>query len=309
MKKILFAALALAAMVSCSKEYTIDNNKQVIAFGDVFVNNGTRADYSSNNKDVTAFKVYGTVDGNENSTPVYIFDGDEVKNTNADGSTTVGYGDIWFCNNVQYWIPNASYAFTAVVDGELTNNHTEIGFTVADGNANKDLLYATATASVDNGGAVTGLTNNLVAFSFKHLLSKVMFTVNSTIGTGYSIKVTGITVTGVAANGTYNVANEKWEKNGTTTTQLTFGNQDAYETRQILPVEQKLDVTIAYDIYYDSTKISSATKSGTIPTQTYEKNTVYNIKATITANSEIKFTVDSVDGWKTDIVDKDITLQ
>ena len=33
MKKILCAVLALAAMTSCSKEYTVDYNKQAIAFG------------------------------------------------------------------------------------------------------------------------------------------------------------------------------------------------------------------------------------------------------------------------------------
>ena len=300
MKKIFFAALALAAMVSCSKEYTIDNNKQVIAFGEVFVNNGTRADYSSG-KAVEAFKVYGTLTG---ATTVQIFNGadvtkpDEVYYDNGTYDSSIA----WICNQTQYWVPNTTYQFAAIVDGvaEATTGLPEtIKFTVADGANNKDLLYATATASVNNDGTVTAGANGLVAFEFNHLLSKVMFTVNSNIGTGYSIKVTGITVTGVAEKGIYDVDDEEWAQDGTTTTQLTFGNQDAYETRQILPVNQELDVTIAYDIYYGSTKISSATKSGTITSQTYAKKTVYNITATITANSKIEFTVKSVGGWTT----------
>ena len=304
MKKIFFAALALAAMVSCSKEYTIDNNKQVIAFGEAFVNNGTRADYSSG-KAVEAFKVYGTLTGTTTTT-VQIFNGANVTKPDGDyyNSENGAYDSsiAWICNKTQYWVPNTTYNFAAIVDGVAENTTglpQTIKFTVADGANNKDLLYATASASVDNNGTVTAGANGLVAFEFNHLLSKVMFTVNSNIGTGYSIKVTGITVTGVAEKGVYDVVNEEWAQDGTTTTQLTFGNQDAYETRQILPVNQALNVTIAYDIYYGSTKISSATKSGTIPSQTYAKKTVYNITATITANSKIEFTVKSVGGWTT----------
>ena len=63
MKKIFCAVLALAAMASCSNEYTIDYNKQAIGFGDTFVNNGTRADYSQVGKPVEAFKVWGTLTG------------------------------------------------------------------------------------------------------------------------------------------------------------------------------------------------------------------------------------------------------
>ena len=138
-----------------------------------------------------------------------------------------------------------------------------------------------------------------VAFTFDHLLSKVMFTINSTVGTGYSIDVTSITVGKVAEKGVYNVAAGTWAQDGDTTTTLTFGRQDAYETRQILPVTQALEVTIAYDIYRGTTKISSATKTGTIPSQTYAKKTVYNVTATITATSEIKFTVNAVNDWTT----------
>ena len=306
MKKILCAVLALAAMASCTKEYTIDNPKQAIAFGEAFVNNGTRADYSTD-KSVSTFKVWGTVAGNYTTTPVYIFNGDEVKNTN--GTTTVGYGAAWYCNNIQYWVPNADYAFTAIVDGEFAKtgdvyDYTKIPFTVADGTNNKDLLLATATARVANDGTVTGTnigTNSLVKFNFDHLLSKVGFTVTGNIGTGYSIKVTGITVENVAENGIYTVgATTPWAQDGATKTALTFG-ADGTETRQILPVEQTLKVTVAYDIYYGDTQISSATKSGTV-TETFAKNTVYNITATITMTNEIQFTVNSVNGWNNTVV-------
>ena len=306
MKKILCAVLALAAMASCSKEYIVAENKQAIGFGEAFVDNGTRADYSQFNKPVEAFKVYGTLTGSYGNT-VQIFNGADVtKPDNYYNNETGVYSEVaWLCNQTQYWVPNAEYQFAAIVDGVAETTTTlpeKIKFTVADGTGNKDLLYATAEASVNNAGTPDV---DLVAFSFNHLLSKVMFTVNSNIGTGYSIKVTGITVEGVAEKGIYTVDGGTWAQDGNTTTTLTFGSEGAYETRQILPVEQTLNVTISYDIYFGTTKISAATKSGTI-TKTFAVNTVYNIAATITMTNEIEFTVKEVIDWVVD--PNDITL-
>lgn len=306
MKKIFCAVLALAAMASCSKEYIVAEDKQAIGFGEAFVDNGTRADYSQKGKPVEAFKVYGTLTGSYGNT-VQIFNGADVtKPTNNYFDNGVyDSTEAWICTQTQYWVPNASYKFAAIVDGVAETTTTlpeEIKFTVKDGTDNKDLLYATAEASVNNNGVVTTGTNakGLVAFSFNHLLSKVMFTVNSNIGAGYSIKVTGISVTGVAQDGIYTVgADTPWTKDGDATTTLTFGKEGAYETRQILPVEQTLNVTISYDIYFGGTQISAATKSGTI-TKTFAVNTVYNIVATITMTNEIKFTVEEVVDWVVD---------
>ena len=162
MKKIFCAILALAAMASCSNEDTIEYNKQAIAFGEAFVENSTRATdltYTDTNK-VTEFKVYGTVQGTHSgSTPVFIFNGDDVKNT--DGTNTVGYDGGWFCNNIQYWVPNANYLFTAVVDGEFYTANNKIAYTVS---SQKDLLLAAATASVNNNGVVTGVDGNVILF-------------------------------------------------------------------------------------------------------------------------------------------------
>lgn len=263
MKKIFCAVLALAAMASCSKEYIVAENKQAIAFGEAFVDNGTRADYSQTNKPVTEFLVYGTLKGTYNTVQIY----DEVlvkKPTNEYFNNGVYVStEAWLCTaDPQYWVPNAEYNFAAIVDGvaeDTTALPEEIKFTVKDGTDNKDLLYAEATASVDNNGAVTGLTNNMVAFSFKHLLSKVMFTVNGNIGAGYSIKVTDISVTGAKKDGLYTIADTFENSNWVATSEdtvpsLTFGTTDeitstnsavASATRQILPVEQTLNVTIS----------------------------------------------------------------
>ena len=308
MKKILCAVLALAAMASCSKEYIVAENKQAIGFGEAFVDNGTRADYSTD-KTVSQFLVYGTVQGKyaENAPIAYIFDGDEV--SNKKNGVTVGYGDVWFCDNTQYWVPNAKYNFTAVVDGALTNNHTQIEFTVADGEGNLDLLYATAEASVDNNGKVTGtgLTadNGLVKFQFAHLLSKLQFAAPTHVfGSGYTVKVTEIKVANVVDKGVYTVDGGTWARDTNATEngiELDFCDAvDTFKSRQILPLNQALTVTINYEVHFGTTKISEVTKTGTIPAQDYDKGFVYVITPNITAN-QIKFTVTGVDGWDDDI--------
>lgn len=305
MKKIFCAVLALAAMASCSKEYIVAEDKQAIGFGEAFVDNGTRADYSTD-KTVSTFNVYGTVQGKfDGSTPVYIFDGDDVYNTK--NGVTVGYGDVWFCDNIQYWVPNANYNFTAVVDGELTADHTQINFTVADGDeGNLDLLYATAAASVAEDGTVTGTgltaTNGLVKFQFAHLLSKLEFAApEHNFGSDYTVKVTEIKVANVVDKGVYSVGGETWAKADDATTNVVLDFCDAVDTfksRQILPLNQTLAVTINYEVYFGTTKISEVTKTGTIPAQDYAKGIVYVITPNITAN-QIKFTVTGVEGWTT----------
>lgn len=300
MKKIFCAVLALAAMTSCSNDYTIDYNKQAIAFGEAFVDNGTRADYSDGNNEVEEFLVYGTVKGKyaSGAPEVYIFDGTPV--TRPTGLTGYDSTEAWVCNNVQYWVPNADYAFTAVVDGALSADHSKIEFTVADGVDNKDLLYATATASVNNNGTVTGLNaDNLVAFSFNHLLSKLQFNQPTHNMTGYTVVVTGIKVANVLDKGVYTIDGDDWDKaaDAEADVELTFSPvTGGFETRQILPLEQTLTITVNYDVMIGSDKISEVVKTGTIPAQTYAKGYVYAITPQITAK-EIQFTVEEVNDW------------
>lgn len=306
MKKIFCAVLALAAMASCSKEYIVAENKQAIGFGEAFVDNGTRADYSTTEK-ISEFKVYGTMTGNSNT--VQIFNAATVSRPND----LVDYDATkpWVCPVTQYWVPSASYKFAAIVDGVATPTKglpATIPFTVADGDDNKDLLYATATATtgVDGTPSVP-----LVAFTFNHLLAKLQFDMVNKLSEGYSIKVTSLTVENVMKDGLYTIAQSKWETTTTDKTTLTFGESDTFgfsrnsymeEARQILPVEQTLAVTVVYDIYYNDgngggdQKISTATKTGEID-ETFAMNTVYDITAEISGN-EIKFTVEAVNDFK-----------
>lgn len=274
--------------------------RQAIAFGDVFVDNATRADYSSGNT-IETFKVYGTVTAGANNKQ--IFNGNAVTRNGA------ANGEAWeLTDDAHYWLPSATYNFAAIVDGEAVATATlpaTINHVVADGANNKDLLYATATVTTNANAEPTGVnTNGVVAFDFTHLLSKMIF--NITNQTNQQYNVTNISVTGVAEDGIYTVNGGTWAKGSEDTTTLTFGTANvaggatvpASESRQILPVEQTLEVTITYDVMDGSDVVGTLTKSGTI-TKAFAKSTVYAVNVTLTGTS-INFSLGTVNDWTGD---------
>lgn len=305
MKKLLFAICAVATLASCSKDEVVSYDKgEAIGFSNPFVNKATRADYSQQGNPLKAFKVYGTVTPT-GGTVQQIYNGANV--THTDGTLDAA----WTCEVTNYWLPSANYAFAAIADGVVEDTEglpETIKFTVADGSDNKDLLYATASATTNANSVPTqGVDGNkYVAFNFTHLLSKMQFTIEN--ATNQTYKVTDISVTGFTDKGVYTVAgNGTWaaDTGATNNVKLTFGETTniagrgsaiATETRQFLPLEQTLAVTITYDVYQNAAKIGTLTKNGTIRAKTYAKNTLYNVVATLTGN-EITFTVHEVGTW------------
>ena len=329
MKKILCAVLALAAMASCSKEYTVDYNKQAIAFGEAFVENSTRATDNSYTDDnpVTAFKVWGTVTGTHTGAQtLYIFNGDDVTNTN--GTTTVGYDDVWFCDNVQYWVPNANYKFTAVVDGELNTTNNTIAYTVS---SQSDLLLAAATASVDNAGAINGSNmgeNGLVKFQFNHLLSKAYFTFKTDKAfqtADYTYEISAIQFDNAYTEGIYTVGgigvnSGAWT--ASTTAPLSFGSavtlaplttaavNTTSELVKVFIPQEDVKISFTATIKYQGTPISVKNYTFDVFKSSESKKSVaghqYNFVVEFAENNTIKFSVDDVTDW---VVDGDITLQ
>ena len=301
MKKTFIALMTLAALASCNKAEIIETNRQAITFGEAFIDNATKADYSSTL--INAFKVYGTVTGNENTVNVY--EGAEVTRGEA------SYGDAWTCTQTEYWIPNATYAFQAVVDGEISNGKIE--YTVGqdkDGDNISDLLYATASATTTASSTPTGdIKSDCVAFTFQHLLSKVGFTfTNGVNGTDqYTFKVNSISFTNHDKTGTYTISTG-WDTAVTTSDEAlsfdaptaavtTTAPQAATTTHQIIPGNQTLKVTVNYDILYKNNTVYEDMSDTKDLTYSFEQNSVYNINVTLPApGQEIKFTVNKEQG-------------
>lgn len=274
--------------------------RQAIAFGDVFVDNATRVDYSNANA-LQGFNVYGTVSANGNT--VDLFGGNGAVVSRGDKA----YGVAWSCDESEYWIPGANYQFEAVVDGTINNG--KIAYTIGanpDTDGINDLLYA--KKEVNDASATQGL----VEFTFTHLLSKVgfSFTNGVTDNNAYTFKVKDVSFTGHDTDGTYTISTEKWDNNVTeSTTALSFGaagavvntKVNAPTTHQIIPGEQTLAITITYDIVYNGQTMRPNVTTTKSLTHTFEKNKVYNIAVVLPApGNKIEFSVDEtngVDAW------------
>ncbi len=272
--------------------------RQAIAFGDVFVDNATRADYSSNSIKIKQFNVYGTVTGTAGT--VALFDGDGAVVSRGDKN----YGEAWSCTETEHWIPGADYVFEAVVDGTITDG--KIAYTIGanpDTDGVNDLLYAKEVvndATADQG---------IVKFTFTHLLSKVgfSFTNGVTDNDAYTFNVKGVSFTGHDTNGTYTTTTGAWDNNVTASaTALSFGAAGAVvdatkvyapTTHQIIPGNQTLAITITYDIVYNGETMSEGVTTTKSLTHEFEKNKVYNIAVVLPApGNAIQFSVNETNG-------------
>lgn len=294
MKKILISMLAVAALVSCSKEESIRVDQgEAIAFGNAFVDNSTRAeDKTYGEVDLTAFNVYGTVTGTNGT--VNIFNGDAV-------TGSVG-PNVWTCTNKQYWIEGATYDFAAVVDATVAQDANKMPTTlttVADGTMNlKDMLYADR---LDIVGQKTG--NGPVNFTFEHLLAKAFFTVTSNTEGGYYYTVTDITV-GNYESGVYTIANETWAPGAAKN--VAFGdieevtaadNAKTNATQMLLvPTTDTFNVTFTADLYKDGTKLGTETKIIAVENDLVKGN-VYNFTIALSVGELIQFTVTNDPTW------------
>ena len=296
MKKTLFALAALAMLAACNKAEVISVDRQAIAFGNAFVENATKAtDPTYGEVDLTKFNVYGTVTGTAGT--VNIFNGVEV--TGSVGESVWSYGSAY----AQYWIPEADYAFAAVVDATVaSDDEYDMPVTLStvvdeDGNL-KDMLYATAT--VANATADQGPVN----FTFNHLLSKAQFTVTSNAQGGYHHTVTGIKVSNFET-ATYTIANESWA--GTTAKNIEFGNVEnvtaadtdgkTNETQMLLvPNAATFNVTFTVDLYKGTTKLGTETKTIAVDTDLVKGN-AYNFTIECSVGNAIQFSVTNAPSW------------
>lgn len=295
MKKLFISLLAVAALASCAKEDVIVADPgELIAFNS-FVENSTRADdpsYSGTTA-FTSFNVWGTVAATESSTPVAIYAGDPV-------SGTVGEDSEWTCTVKQYWLNGAKYNFAALANAGTVTPGTDLLPKTVTYTANQsDLVYAKSATYT---GKASG--NDLVAFTFQHLLSKVNFTVvnGSQSATGYSFQVRDINIAGATA-GTCDVtttpvtwtatANDGYAIDDPITVNNTTASADIGTALLVVP--GSVTVSFNVDIIVGGQVLS--TKSYTSDATTLAPANSYNFVVTPTVGEEIKFTVANNPTW------------
>ena len=308
MKKFILSAAILATLASCNYNNTIATNYEAIQFGNAFVDNNVRAtdpSYGAENP-LNSFQVWGTVNGADNN-PVAIFADDTV-------TGTVGANSIWSCTtNTQYWIVGAKYNFAAVVNADkkvdgkssVTPGTDLLPATIAyTADGSTDLLYA---KSIEYTGQTAG-NNSKVAFTFEHLLSKVLIKVtnDSKNVSGYSFEVKNIKINAPKTNGSYNVAGKQWTA---TKGDYSFANivvaqnADAECDAEQLLIPGEATITFDVDIMVDGSDIT--TKNYT-HTTTLAAAHAYSFNIIVSTGEKIDFTVENHPTWT---VEDQVTIQ
>lgn len=308
MKKLFISMLAVAALASCSQEDVIVADKGDLIGFNSFVENSTRADYSTTN--INTINVYGTVNN------VLIYDYTPV--TRPTDVANNGYGADWKCDVKQYWIADAPYKFAALVDVPKANITPDqygmpASFTyTADGVT--DVLY--------DYYATTGLKENnpTVPFTFKHLLSKVHFTVtNLSELTNYTYTISNVKVTNTRPNGVYTVYTTD-EGTGSWASTATLGDTSFADIENVAKGTPKTNADLLL-IPGTSVGISfTVTLSvGGKPVSTYnysdtgvvtlEQNTIYNFGVKFTPGEVIDFTVTAQPNWNPTVGGTEVELQ
>lgn len=306
MKKVLFALAAVVALAACSKEQTlVTPQPDAIGFGQPFIENSTRAVANEFNS-IDSFQVWGNVTGNAGS--IFLYNGENVTRNGAED------GDPFTCEQkTEYWIPSATYNFMAISGANgvtpTTGFPTKISYTAT--GSNDLLLSEYVTVTTDNKSNPTGVnTNKCVAFTFKHLLSKVYFNfTNASTSDKCSYEISNIQISGAKKTSTYDIAAEKWATATGDAPAFSFGDagtlaMGASATSAaaclFIPGEQDLYVSFTQQFKYNGTAVNEPETVTASLTPTFAANGCYVINVELKAGSAITFTVDAnngLNGW------------
>lgn len=336
MKKFFIAALAITTLASCTQDSVIDQNKNnTIQFSNVFVDNSTRAyDPSwSNDNLFQDFAVYGFV---EEAT---LFNGVQVKGSG------LGQGATWTYDNTQYWVAGANYDFCAIAPFSAAKN---VNTTVESGVIVTSMPFANTDGKLDlvyseRNNVVGQLQNNpKVAFTFRHLLSRIRFTFTSAYdATNATIAVNEVKITNAHAKGTVSLTEgaTAWTGQANTNVTLDFGNANqtaanpgatadavnqltngaqasAFNQLLVIPANATYEITFKVALSMNGEVIKTYDHKATVAIDAQPAHS-YNIKATITPQNidpeheqePIEFTVETMSNWTDPEVDLNATIQ
>lgn len=312
MKKSLFMmGVAVAALSSCTQSEVLnvaDNN--VIKFENAYVGKATRAATVLDNSNFGSFYVYG-YDSNASGSDV--FTGENVFK---------GDGTAWGYDNLKPYDENAVYTFAAYSDGGTTKGTGQLatvdfnktddpvtleisGYTTTD---NKDLIVSFSHTNIDDANAP-------VAFTFKHALAQVKFTIQSALGDENKIAISNFSVTGFAdnANLTYTMGENhevddiSWGSTSATKiidaldNNVATTSNSAYGTYVVIP-QTVTTLTMTFDatLYKaDGSKVEKNGMTATVSGQKFTEGYRYNFIATIDGPDmgQISFAEPIVEEW------------
>lgn len=304
MKKFFFcAAAAIVALASCSKTQVLYNDtpKEI----------GFKAVTGAITKEVQTAVGFsqdmGVIAYQSGLTKVYFTNAQFTKET-VDATTT------WNGETPQYWPIDSSLDFfvyspyqeTGVTPTNTAESKT-LTVVIADNSSNqKDYLYSDKFITAKN------KTSGNIPVDFDHALAYV--TVN--FSGDDVITISNAKLNETFQSGTYtvtygNTTSIAWSAQGTSTNlDLAEGILSSdYTTSWLVVPEDNNDAdnTITFD-YKIAGMTGDAISKSIALAETWEAGTHYTYNVTIGAN-EIKFTVESVEGWATGSVSTNTTIQ
>ena len=312
MKKILFVALAAVGLAACvqNEELAVSHDGKAISFDNVYVENATKAaidgSYTAAKGNLDHFNVWATIGNNGESTNIF------------ENLAVTKNGSAWTYDAAltQYWIPGNHYEFVGVVDGNVTvtADACKMPVSIATNlSEQKDVLYATASRTYNNGDVVTP-----VHLQFEHLLAKAKFTVKNGISTemsGYDYVVENITITNADNAAVYTIADGEWaatstyeadfgvvtksaKAEGAEADRLGFGvSAESNWEHLVLPQANKeLNIVVDYKLYKDAVCVGNYTGTEMVAVVDLVAGKAYNFILVLgNPGAPITFTADVTD--------------
>lgn len=214
-KSFLMLGVAAMALASCTQNEVVEYaDSRAIQF-DTFVNNNTRAEgVEVTTTNIEDFWVYGAYN---NTSWVPAFTNVQVERNGSNSPYT------WTPKELAYWVASKSYNFAAYADGKTG---LEDGSTVEYEAASNKLTFTNYSAGQNDLVATTVSgeswdgtgTPGTVDLTFKHMLSKVIFTFKTKASKDYTMKVTNLQIDNTAiqaATGTLTGTTISWPESGT----------------------------------------------------------------------------------------------
>ncbi|MBQ7998977.1 MAG: fimbrillin family protein [Bacteroidales bacterium] len=284
MKKLLFAALAFAA-VACSKSEVVEQPSPLaIGFDSPFIENSTKATdlTTGENGTLQDFGVYGYVEAFGG----IIFNNENVSKT----------GPAWTYANTQYWVAEKPYYFTAIAPasqgGKYTPTEVNAGTINFDNtSADIDLLYAyTPVAAIT--GPITAQPDP-VKFSFNHILSRVKFSFkNEMVAENAKITISNVAITDAYKTGTATITDgalASWTPADPTNTVSFAGIDNAIEINTegetdhmyFIPANKTYTLTFTVALTQGTVAIATKTHTVTIPAVDMQAGFSYDFKAVL----------------------------
>lgn len=313
MKKVIIAAFSVGAMVlaGCTKtEVTDIPDSRYIGFDNAFIGNPTKAglpvdeQFGAQNG-ISQFFVFGNTSAID-----VVFDEVRVYESN----------DQWVYDELKQWTDGLTYKFAAysVTDanglpadnGTAAFDYDNHQLTITNYTSNdayqRDLLVATSAQTLN--------TNEPVAFTFKHALSMIKFTFQSSLGDENPITITNFKVAGINTKANLMVKENSgtqivWNDPSESTAVFTDSRESMVATTTtpavseefvVIPQTVSGTVTVTFHVEIDGLQGKDLTAKIESPAWEYGKR--YNYVATITGTDVdvIEFADPIVDDWTDD---------